>query len=56
MTTAGGVGTTAGGSKRVGVVKWFSFSRGYGFITQKDSEEEFFVHQVWCAPPSDNGR
>ncbi len=35
-----------GAGSRQGVVKWFSFSRGYGFITDTQSGEEYFVHQV----------
>lgn len=45
MSAAGG-SERDGPARRTGVVKWFSFSRGYGFITQKDDNEEFFVHQV----------
>ena len=51
MNTAGG-SESGSKCKRTGVVKWFSFSRGYGFITQKDSDEEFFVHQVGCVRPA----
>ena len=30
----------------VGVVKWFSESRGYGFITPDGGEKDLFVHST----------
>jgi CspA family cold shock protein len=29
---------------RIGTVKWFNESKGYGFIIAEDSEEDVFVH------------
>lgn len=46
MSATGGSEKDLSEQKRTGVVKWFSFSRGYGFITEKDSNVEYFVHQV----------
>ncbi len=43
-----------GAGSRQGVVKWFSFSRGYGFITDTQSGEEYFVHQVSGSGSSDS--
>lgn len=31
-------------ASHVGVVKWFSDKRGYGFITDEDTGVEYFVH------------
>ena len=27
-----------------GTVKWFNNAKGFGFITQQDSEDDVFVH------------
>lgn len=29
---------------RKGIVKWFSNEKGYGFIVDSETKEEFFVH------------
>lgn len=36
------------GPKRVGRVKWFNISIGYGFITCDEDETEIFVHANSC--------
>lgn len=30
--------------KRVGTIKWFSNSKGFGFILNNDVDEDIFVH------------
>lgn len=35
-----------------GTVKWFNASKGFGFITPDQGEQELFVHQV--KPPTRN--
>ena len=31
---------------KTGKVKWFDSTKGYGFITQSDSESDLFVHHT----------
>ncbi|WP_299122981.1 cold shock domain-containing protein [uncultured Winogradskyella sp.] len=31
--------------KKEGTVKFFNYTKGFGFITVKDSDEEIFVHK-----------
>ena len=33
-------------TQKEGVVKFFNHTKGFGFITFKDSEEEIFVHKT----------
>jgi CspA family cold shock protein len=35
-----------GTAQKEGVVKFFSYSKGFGFITFKDSDKEIFVHKT----------
>ena len=37
-----------------GKVKWFNFTKGYGFIQPEDGSKDVFVHHT--ALPQENGR
>jgi CspA family cold shock protein len=40
---------------KTGTVKWFNHEKGFGFISQDDSEGDIFVHQSEVRQPIKEG-